>query len=627
MNRKNNGNQKPIPETINAIRSIGHVFKTALIIVSVMLFCIPVIWAKSFSAPIPVKQNLMASAVGVSKACICSPKHERSSIMDTLVKKGNDAQTTDHDGNGMELKIVNIDSLSIPQHHPRSDFGNLETLQGSIRRDGLQEPLLVYELEAGKFGIIDGARRLKAAQEMGLKQISCLIIKGISEAEAAHLSYVKNIERKTLSPIEIARHIRTMRDEFGYTLNELELKGYGSPASISNKLKLLDLPDKIQRQIQDGTLTAGHGLALTKLPTREEQERKAKKIIDFDLTVTKTDYQIDRYLSKKRKDKKVRPKEIVPSGDVPGVYFKDAGDMGDEMPDKSVHLIVTSPPYNIGMEYEKGITFKEHLVNIQDVLKECARVLVSGGVIALNVSDITDFKGQNGQNDNPQIQLVGHIYQSALKKHGVYLTDEIIWAKRPAWGKNRHIKYKVDTPHASYRIFNNWEHVFLFRKKGEREIPSEEIVLESRLTQEQWIAYVNGVWSIEAVRDNLGHPCMYPDELVNRIVRMFSYVGDTVLDPFMGSGSSVKVARELGRVGIGYERELQYKPVIMKRLGIVPDEALDAESLKTTMENIKQALPSGGPDMDVDVEAVATEEEVAAEAFRSETEIEAEIEQ
>ena len=107
---------------------------------------------------------------------------------------------------------------------------------------------------------------------------------------------------------------------------------------------------------------------------------------------------------------------------------------------------------------------------------------------------------------------------------------------------------------------------------------------------------------------------------------MFSYVGDTVLDPFLGSGTTVKVARELGREGIGYERELQYKPVIMKRLGIASNEVTDTESLETTMENIKEALPAGGPDIDFDVEAATAEESVAAEAFKTEAEA-TEIEQ
>lgn len=476
-------------------------------------------------------------------------------------------------GKELELRIVNIDSLTITPNHPRKDLGDLTDLEGSIRKDGIIEPLLVNETEAGRLDVCDGTRRLAVAKGFGLKEIQCLILKGLKEKEAAHLSYVKNVERKTLSAIEKARHIRTMKEEYGYTLDELELMGYGSRASISNNLKLIVLPDKIQSQIQNGVLSAGHGLALTKLPTKEEQLRKAKRIVDFDLTVAKTEKQIDRYLAKKRKAKTARPDEIVSSVDVPGVYFMDARDMGKKLPKKSVHLIVTSPPYFVGMEFEKGMTFKDHLANIEDVMNESAQVLVPGGVIALNVADIVNFKGNNRQSDNPQIQLMGHFYQSYLKRGGVYLTDEIIWAKRPAWNKNRYGTYKVDTPHTSYKPYDNWEHIFIFRKKGEREIPSEDIVLESKLTREQWIAYVNGIWEIEPVRGDQGHPCVYPDELVSRLVRMFSYVGDTVLDPFLGSGVTVRVARELGRVGIGFERELQYKPVIMKKLGIVPGES------------------------------------------------------
>ena len=516
-----------------------------------------------------------------------------------------EAQTIEHNGNGMELKLVSIDSITIPNHHPRSEYGDLEDLQKSIKRDGLQEPLMVYVIEDGKFWIIDGARRLKAMKEMTIMQISCLINKGISEADAAHLSYVKNVERKNLSVIEIARHIKAMREDFGYTLADLELKGYGSPAQTSIKLKLLDLPDKIQMQIQNGTLTAAHGQALVRIPKRDEQERMAKRIVDHDMTGKRADAQISRYLSKKRTPKKDQATGI-PSGDVQGIYFKDARKM-DELPKKSVHLIVTSPPYFVGMEFEVGMTFKEHLENMEAVIEECARVIVPGGIIALNVADIANFKESNAQSNHKQIKLMAHFYQSCMKKHKIYLTDEIIWTKRIAWRKltDSGQSYKEDTVHTSYSIFKTWEPIYIFRAKGERELPSEEIILKSKLTREQWMAYSDGVWKIEPTRNTEGHPCMYPDELVSRLVRMFSYAGDTVLDPFLGSGTTVKVARDLERVGIGYERELKYKPVIMKKLGLNPDEAV-AEAPKMT-EYAKESLIRDG------VEAVTA----AMEAVKS----------
>ncbi len=242
-----------------------------------------------------------------------------------------------NDASEMELKMLDNNSLEIPKHYPRTDLGDIEKLQGSFRREGTLNTLLVREIGEGRYEIVDGVRSFEAAKGLGRKEVPCLIIKGLTDDQAAHLAYVKNVERKSYNPIEKARHIKTMRDVFGYTLDELELKGYGSRSAISNKLKLLDLSDKVQRKIQAGTLTAAHGLPLTKLNTREEQERMAKRIEDFDLTARVTEDRIDRYLAKKRKKKKVGPKEIIPSNDVPGVYFKDARNMS-ELPDELVQL-------------------------------------------------------------------------------------------------------------------------------------------------------------------------------------------------------------------------------------------------------------------------------------------------
>ena len=115
--------------------------------------------------------------------------------------------------------------------------------------------------------------------------------------------------------------------------------------------------------------------------------------------------QIERYL-KKGKKAKPAPQRPIPESEIPGVYIKDSRDM-TELPKESVHLVVSSPPYFVGMEYEKGMTFNEHLDMIGDVMKECSRVLVKGGVIALNVGDIPNFKGPKGNNDFRQVQTDG----------------------------------------------------------------------------------------------------------------------------------------------------------------------------------------------------------------------------
>ena len=159
----------------------------------------------------------------------------------TIIPKGTP------NGNGLELTILDIGSITIPNFHPRVDYGSLEDLQGSMRRDGLQDPVLVFEIEPGRYGVIDGARRLKAALEMGWKEIACLVKTGLTEPDAAHLAFIKNHERKTLTPIEEALHIRRMREEYGFTMQELVVKGYaGSPAGISQTLKLLGLAKPVQ---------------------------------------------------------------------------------------------------------------------------------------------------------------------------------------------------------------------------------------------------------------------------------------------------------------------------------------------------------------------------------------------
>ena len=473
--------------------------------------------------------------------------------------------------NNAQIIEVSIDKLSVPLSHPRRNPGNLDNLQQSIRKIGMIEPLTVCKAEEDdRYMVIDGTRRLTVLAEFGWKAIPCIVLESMPLGRIAHVSFVKNMERKSLSPIEIALHIRSMQEKYGYTMRDLDVLGYGSQGLISKKVRLLDLPGPVKDKIESGELTAAHGYELGKLGTSKPQERMAKQALDFGWTAKRLGIAIDNFLQKD----KAPPKEGVkiPAGDVPGVYFKDAKDMS-ELSAKSVHLIITSPPYCVGMEYEKGISYTSHWENMKAVMAEASRVLAPGGIVALNVGDIHNFKGAKGNNDFTQIQLVGNKYQSFLRKGQIYLTDLIIWVKAQNAYHSRNVSKRMSdkTRHTEYQIVHAHEPVYIFRKKGKREIPSEEIDLNSRISKDEWREWVPSIWEINHVRKANGHPATFPDELVNRLVRMFSFEGDTVLDPFLGSGTTVKVARELGREAFGYERELQYKPVIMKKLGIAEE--------------------------------------------------------
>jgi site-specific DNA-methyltransferase (adenine-specific) len=469
--------------------------------------------------------------------------------------------------------------------------------------------------------VIDGTRRLTVLAEFGWKDIPCLVQENLSLAQITHLSYVNNAERKNLSPIDIALHMRTMQERFGYSLRDLETLGYGSPPIISQKIKLLDLPEAIQSDINKGELAMAHGTELVRLENAKQQEAMAKRAVEFGWTAKRTGMAVDKFLNKGNQPAQVRIK--IPEQEIPGVYFKDSRDMS-ELPDKSVHLVVTSPPYHVGMEFEKGISYAEHWDNMQAVMDECARVLVPGGIMAINVGDIHNFKGAKDNNSYTQIQLVGHKYQTFLRRKQIYLTDQIVWVKAThAHSRDISKAWSDKIPHTGYRIIISHDPVYIFRKKGERQYPTEEVTLKSFISKEDWAQWASGIWMIDRVRKMEGHPAIFPDELVRRLVLMFSFEEDVVLDPFIGSGTSIKVARELKRQGIGYERELQYKAVIMEKLGISP--VAEAAALSGAMMDFaRKSLPaevfdeSDPAESSDSVNEQEAEEAVPAEAPESE---------
>lgn len=491
------------------------------------------------------------------------------------------------------LVEININDLNKDPNHPRQDMGDLEELIASLRKDGQQVPINVNRTQDGICFYNDGWRRIEALKKMGKETVLCLVHDGYNAGEAAHQSYIINTQRSQLNPIEIALHIKRMVG-LGFTYRDLELKGYGSTALISNKAALTDLPEDVQVMISTGKLSMAHGTALLDLEKGAERSRMAKRAMDHEWSARVTEQAVRRY--KEKCNKKPAPKVSIPDTEIPGVYFKDSKDMS-EQEDKSVGLIFTSPNYFIGKEFEQGYSFDNHIDNIEAVMKECARVIVPGGVIALNLNDILNFKGEKGINKKSHIKLMAHRYQSILKRHAVLLESQIIWVKgTDAYSSSdRSRAFAADTKHAEYRIINRHEYILVFRKNGERKAPSEEATLASVLTKEDWSRCIPSVWQIPPVRKSEGHPTIFPDELARRIIKLYSFAGETVLDPFLGSGTTVKVARELGRVGIGYEREEKYKATILAKLGAAAKPAEEKITISEHVAGILEDLENRQP--------------------------------
>jgi site-specific DNA-methyltransferase (adenine-specific) len=231
-----------------------------------------------------------------------------------------------------------------------------------------------------------------------------------------------------------------------------------------------------------------------------------------------------------------------------GIYFKDARHM-DEIETGSVTLVISSPPYNVDLEYEKGKTFDEWLSTMRDVLKECNRVMMDGGRACINVAS-------TGR--NPYVPLYKHVIDITVGL-GWWMRATFIWLKGVAGTSTAWGSYKSAT---NPIIRDNHEFILAF-SKGKESIPPGD----SGITGDEFMEFTKAEWHFSpASASSIGHPAPFPDELPRRCILLYSNTGDTVLDPFLGSGTTYKVARLLGRKPIGYEMNDKYANIIKQRV-------------------------------------------------------------
>lgn len=270
------------------------------------------------------------------------------------------------------------------------------------------------------------------------------------------------------------------------------------------------------------------------------------------------------------------------------VFFKDARKM-KELPDNSVHLIVTSPPYfnvkdysmdgyqkvskgkkisgQIGdiPEYDKYI--KEMLV----VWKECKRVLKPNGKLIINTPLMPMIKKNLDTHYNRHIFDINSDIQNSIVKgvDDMYLLDVYIWNRTNPSKKLMFGSYPYPR---NFYAQNTIEFITVYVKDGvpENGVP-KDIKEKSKLTQKEWVEFTKQIWNIPIPgKGDLAfgeHSALMPEEIVRRCVRLFTFVGDVVLDPFTGSGTTLKVAKELDRNYVGYEISETYKKVIDLKLG------------------------------------------------------------
>ena len=268
------------------------------------------------------------------------------------------------------------------------------------------------------------------------------------------------------------------------------------------------------------------------------------------------------------------------------VYFKDARQM-KELPDDSVHLIVTSPPYfnikdysldgyqkNKRAEKIKGqigdiSDYKEYIEEMLVVWKECDRVLKPNGKLIVNTPLMPMLKKDFQTHYNRHIfDINSDIQHSILNGTNVFLLDVYIWNRTNPRKKLMFGSYPFPR---NFYAQNTIEFITVYVKDcpSENNLP-KHIKEKSKLTEKEWVEFTKQIWNIPVPnRGDLAfgeHSAIMPEEIVRRCVRLFTYVGDTVLDPFAGSGTTLKVAKESKRNYVGYEISKSYESIINRKL-------------------------------------------------------------
>jgi site-specific DNA-methyltransferase (adenine-specific) len=249
---------------------------------------------------------------------------------------------------------------------------------------------------------------------------------------------------------------------------------------------------------------------------------------------------------------------VAPPAEILDRLFCGSSEAMSEIPDDCVSLMVTSPPYNVGKEYDDDLSLDEYLGLLGRVLTETYRVLEPGGRVAVNVANL---------GRKPYLAL-NHRVAALLEDLGFLLRGEIVWQKAAgaggscAWGSWRSAKNPT--------LRDVHEYVVVASKGSFRRAR----IGEDTIGREEFLEATVSVWSIApASARRVGHPAPFPVELPRRLIELYTFRGDLVLDPFIGSGSTAVAAIEAGRRFVGYDTEPAYLEIAAGRVAAARRQA------------------------------------------------------
>ncbi|MGI5883210.1 MAG: DNA-methyltransferase [Dethiobacteria bacterium] len=233
------------------------------------------------------------------------------------------------------------------------------------------------------------------------------------------------------------------------------------------------------------------------------------------------------------------------------IYCKSSESM-DDIPDDSVHLMITSPPYNVKKEYDEDLTLDEYMVFLRAVFKETYKKLIVGGRACINIANI---------GRKPYIPLHSYVIREMLDL-GFTMRGEIIWDKgasavsSTAWGSWMSASNPV--------LRDTHEYILVFSKASFSRRKKDKT---STIQRNEFLEWTKSIWTFPAVSaKSIGHPAPFPEELPKRLIQLYSFEADVILDPFCGSGTTCLAALKSGRKYIGYDIKSEYVGLAKDRI-------------------------------------------------------------
>lgn len=272
----------------------------------------------------------------------------------------------------------------------------------------------------------------------------------------------------------------------------------------------------------------------------------------------------------------------------------------NRLADKSIHLVITSPPYwqlkDYGSENQIGFheSYESYINNLNLVWKECYRVLHPGCRICINIGDQFARSVYYGRYKVIPIRTEIIKFCETL---GLDYMGAVIWQKVTTCNTTGGATIMGSFPYPRNGILKlDYEFILFFKKQGVPPAPTKEQKELSIMTKADWNTYFSGHWYFAGAKQD-GHIAMFPEELPARLIKMFSFSGETVLDPFHGSGTTALAARNLGRNSVGYEINSDFIPTIKDKLNVgqfdiaATEYVFQNDSVKTSLNEEIEKLP------------------------------------